>query len=224
MTGLPPRTCRNRAAACQLRPARRKRGASRPWSIGRTPIEPPPQMPEQGGRHANYALKGQKRSAQGSRPGGNSHTSNSRPERAKETHTLRSCCPCRADTRNTRQNGRATPRAEKQVGPSARFKHHPTHPIEPHAHMPPARRAGRPTPLTPLQQERKKGHIPPPWSMGEIRKGQPALQRRGGAGRPTYPPPLSKKENGAHPPPWSMGEIRRPKPALPTGRKRGGKT
>ena len=179
-------------------------------------------MPEQGGRHANYALKGQKRSAQGSRPGGNSHTSNSRPERAKETHTLRSCCPCRADTRNTRQNGRATPRAEKQVGPSARFKHHPTHPIEPHAHMPPARRAGRPTPLTPLQQERKKGHIPA-MEHGRNQKGATSPPAAG-RGRPTHLPLSSKKENGAHPPPWSMGEIRRPKPALPTGRKRGGKT
>ena len=147
-----------------------------------------------------------------------------RPERAKETHTLRSCCPCRADTRNTRQNGRATPQAEKQVGPSARFKHHPTHPIEPHAHMPPARRAGRPTPLTPLQQERKKGHIPA-MEHGRNQKGATSPPAAG-RGRPTHlsPPLSSKKENGAHPPPWSMGEIRRPKPALPTGRKRGGKT
>ena len=221
MTGLPPHMP-ERGGGMPITPRKAKTGRIPPMEHRANAHRSLPRMPQTGGRHANYALKGQKRSAQGSRPGGNSHTSNSRPERAKETHTLRSCCPCKADTRNTRQNGRATPRAEKQVGPSARFKHHPTHPIEPHAHMPPARRAGRPTPLTPLQQERKKGHIPA-MEHGRNQKGATSPPAAG-RGRPTHLPLSSKKENGAHPPPWSMGEIRRPKPALPTGRKRGGKT
>ena len=126
----------------------------------------------------------------GQSPWGETATHQTLALKGQKKHTL--CAPA-APARRTPEKTCAIPRAEKQVGPSARFKHHPTHPIEPHAHMPTARRAGRPTPLTPLQQERKKGHIPPPWSMGEIRKGQPALQRRGGAGRPTYPSPARKK-------------------------------
>ena len=63
---------------------------------------------------------------------GNRHIcQSSRSERAKETHTLCFCCPCRSDTRKHTPYP-AMPRAEKQVGPSARIRPNTasTHPTD----------------------------------------------------------------------------------------------
>ena len=193
MTGLPPRTCRNGAATCRIRPRKAK--------TGRIP-------PMEHRANAHRAAPADARTGRAA--------CQLRPERAKETHTLRSCCPCKADTRKTC----AIPQAEKQVGPSARFKHHPTHPIEPHAHMPPARRAGRPTPLTPLQQERKKGHIPA-MEHGRNQKGATSPPAAG-RGRPTHlSPPLQQERKRGTSPAMEHGRNQKAETSPPDGAKKG---
>ena len=215
MTGLPPPHMPERGGGMPITPRKAKTGRIPPIEHRANAHRASPADARTGRAACQLRPERAKALSPGQSPWGETATHQTLALKGQKKHTL--CAPA-APARRTPEKHAPYPRLRSRLGLQPASN---TTPRTPSSHMPPARRAGRPTTLTPLQQERKKGHIPPhgAWAKSE-RGNQPSS---GGAGQadPLIPPPLQQERKRGTSPAMEHGRNQKAETSPPDGAKKG---